>query len=241
MTSRVFALPPLVPGDVVLLDPQESHYLVRVRRARPGEAIEVFDGQSEACSGTLLDASTKGCKVRLEAPLSFPNVPRIELGIAMIDPKAALEVVSRACEGGAATITWLQTTRSFPSAPSAARLERVLRAALRQCGRRAPPRVCGPVEVTRWLEEPSNDAAWFASEEDRLDRDAQVPEWDAGERGARLLIGPEGGWTSEEARRFHTSGVAPLSLGPWILRTEVAVTAGLARLWGLIQAPRHAR
>jgi len=245
MTSRVFANAPLVPGEVIELDPQESHYLVRVRRVRPGAAVEVFDGHVGGCSGTLLDASVGACRVRLEAALAFPDVPAIELGVALIDPKAALDVVARACEGGAVALTWLQTARSFNAAPSAARLERVLRAAQRQCGRPTPPRILGPVTLADWLAEATDRPTWFAAEHERLDPAAQATESKDASRGARLLIGPEGGWTSEESRRFHTSGVRPLSLGPWILRTEVAVTAGLARLWnregGLIQAPRHAR
>src|SRR5690606_17320200 len=164
MTSRVFANAPLVPGGVIELGPQESHCLVRVRRVRPGAAVEVFDGHVGGCSGTLLDASVGACRVRLEAALAFPDVPAIELGVALIDPKAALDVVARACEGGAVALTWLQTARSFNAAPSAARLERVLRAAQRQCGRPTPPRILGPVTLADWLAEATDRPTWFAAE-----------------------------------------------------------------------------
>jgi 16S rRNA (uracil1498-N3)-methyltransferase len=43
-----------------------------------------------------------------------------------------------------------------------------------------------------------------------------------------LLIGPEGGWTTEERSEFTAAGWAPVSLGPSILRAETAALAALA-------------
>jgi len=50
-----------------------------------------------------------------------------------------------------------------------------------------------------------------------------------------LLIGPEGGFTPEEALMAKQAGFAPLLLGPRVLRTETAALAGitaLQTLWG---------
>jgi 16S rRNA (uracil1498-N3)-methyltransferase len=43
-----------------------------------------------------------------------------------------------------------------------------------------------------------------------------------------LLIGPEGGLTEAEDQRARDAGLHPVSLGPFVLRTEIAVTAALA-------------
>jgi 16S rRNA (uracil1498-N3)-methyltransferase len=45
-----------------------------------------------------------------------------------------------------------------------------------------------------------------------------------------LLIGPEGGWTGAERTRAREAGWSPVSLGPYILRTETAAIAALAVL-----------
>lgn len=54
-------------------------------------------------------------------------------------------------------------------------------------------------------------------------------------RGTRavLAIGPEGGFTAYEARRLEEKGFAPFSLGPRVLRVDVAVpyAVGQAEQW----------
>ena len=40
-----------------------------------------------------------------------------------------------------------------------------------------------------------------------------------------LLVGPEGGFTEEEAGRLIAAGAKPVSLGPRIMRTETAALA----------------
>jgi 16S rRNA (uracil1498-N3)-methyltransferase len=46
--------------------------------------------------------------------------------------------------------------------------------------------------------------------------------------GVRLLVGPEGGFTQEEAEAAGKQGAALASLGPNILRTETAAIVGAA-------------
>ena len=43
-----------------------------------------------------------------------------------------------------------------------------------------------------------------------------------------VLLGPEGGLTPAEDGRARDAGLRALSLGPFVLRTEVAVTASIA-------------
>jgi 16S rRNA (uracil1498-N3)-methyltransferase len=53
-----------------------------------------------------------------------------------------------------------------------------------------------------------------------------------------LLIGPEGGFTTDEANVAVQAGFIPVLLGPRVLRTETAAIAGIAALqtlWGDFQ------
>jgi 16S rRNA (uracil1498-N3)-methyltransferase len=43
-----------------------------------------------------------------------------------------------------------------------------------------------------------------------------------------LLVGPEGGWTSDELNVFVASGLTPVRLGATILRIETAAVAAAA-------------
>jgi len=43
-----------------------------------------------------------------------------------------------------------------------------------------------------------------------------------------LAIGPEGGWTPGELKKFTQSGWKPATLGPTVLRAETAAIAAVA-------------
>lgn len=47
------------------------------------------------------------------------------------------------------------------------------------------------------------------------------------QQGIALIIGPEGGFESDELEQMSKLGIAFASLGPWVLRTETAVIAAL--------------
>jgi RsmE family RNA methyltransferase len=46
-----------------------------------------------------------------------------------------------------------------------------------------------------------------------------------------LAIGPEGGWIDAEVRSLGNAGLAPVDLGPRILRTETALAVLVGRLF----------
>lgn len=240
MAYRVFAEGPLTAPDELTLSPEESHYLVRVRRAHAGDEVEVLDGRGAAFDGVVVTTDTKACGIRLLRVRPPLRVPPIDLGIAIIDPKAALDALARACEGGATAVTWLETERSMRTTPSPARIARVLRASMRQCGRDQAPSLSGPTPLSEWLER-ATSPGWIASAAQRLHDGAMADLIDLRAVGpVRLLIGPEGGWTTQEVALATASGFRPLPLGPWILRTEVAVTAALSRLLGPSPTLDHA-
>jgi 16S rRNA (uracil1498-N3)-methyltransferase len=54
---------------------------------------------------------------------------------------------------------------------------------------------------------------------------------DASKTGsAALAVGPEGGWTGEEAEWLAAAGAIPVTLGGRILRAETAALVGLTLL-----------
>lgn len=233
MTTRVFHEPGAwTPGLRLRLDGDESRYLLRVRRARPGQAIEVLDGQAEHWDARLVDTEERTAVVELlHARPGAPVVP-LELLLLVPEPKATVESLTHASELGA-TAVWLVVGDHSPGGvPSPERIARTLRAAQRQCGRTSPPRVHGPVSLAEALARTATWPGYVASAPDRLDSTPVSVDPDV---GARLLIGPEGGLSGAERDVAREAGLRPLALGPWILRTPTAVTAGLARLQGAAQ------
>jgi len=107
-------------------------------------------------------------------------------------------------------------------------------AACEQCGRNTVPRVLPVKSFMNWLAEPVIEAeSRFllspAAPPQRL-RDRARPQGQI-----TLLIGPEGGWNSEEVLAATVAGFELFGLGPRVLRTETAAVAALAAIqtmWG---------
>jgi 16S rRNA (uracil1498-N3)-methyltransferase len=225
MTLRVFTSEALAAGGEIVLDREESHYLTRVRRAAVGEAIEVLDGRGSVHTAHVVTVDPHAARVHLGDPSCVPQPEPLELALGLPDPAATLEAVTLACEAGATVISLVRCERSHPAVPSGPRLHKVVRAALRQCGRPGPPTIRDPLDLDAWLAE--RDAGVFAWVSAR-DEVTPFPRLDHLDR--RVLVGPEGGLTDDEARRAQARGLVPIGLGPWVLRTPTAVVAALTRV-----------
>lgn len=227
MSLRLFvAAGAAKPGARVDLDEDESHYLRRVRRARDGARVDLLDG-SASWSATVIGGDSRRSSVEVLERLPEPVPARaLTLLLGLPEPQAALDAITGAIELGASRVVLMTCARSQGSAPSPARIERVVRASQRQCGRPSAPAIVGPLPLTA-APEAASGARFFAWEalrggDDRLVLAAGAP--------ASFAVGPEGGFTSAEATALEAAAFTPLALGPWTLRTETAALVGLARL-----------
>lgn len=229
MSLRAFISPDptLAPGSPVTLCDDESHYLARVRRAKSGAACELLDRGGKAYAARIEDTNPKACRVVIESILPTPTPgPAKELWLGLPDAPALLAALSRATELGATRVLLLSSRYSQGRMPSAPRIARCLDAAMRQCGRPEAPPVQGPLSLEAALAAPYTGDSWVASPAADVPLQGTVPVI----RAQRVAIGPEGGFSQEEQQALHTAGFLPLRLGPFVLRTEVAVTAALAMI-----------
>ncbi|MEM7157446.1 MAG: RsmE family RNA methyltransferase [Myxococcota bacterium] len=231
MSLRVFHPPgDWEVGQTLTLDGDESRYVLRVRRAGPGTALQVLDGQAQAWDATVAEVRGRTAMVELHAALPSPPSVPLHLLLAMPEPRATLEALTLACELGATDVHLVHGDHSPGGCPSPERMSKTLRAAQRQCGQPRPPRIHGPGALADALTATAAQPGFVASAPERHDP-APLPALDP-QLGARLLVGPEGGLSPAERSLAREAGLRSLSLGPWVLRTPTAVTAGLARLRG---------
>ncbi len=127
------------------------------------------------------------------------------------------------------------TQRTVVDKLKADRLRAHMIEAAEQCERTALPILDEPVKLAALLREwPADRALIFADEEGGVPMAASVKPGPAA-----ILIGPEGGFTSEERAAIKAVPQAVgVSLGPRILRADTAMAAAVALWMGLAGTAR---
>jgi 16S rRNA (uracil1498-N3)-methyltransferase len=229
MTIRIFHERGLAVDERATLSADESHYAARVRRAAIGDELVLLDGR--ALHRVVVEAIGERCEVRCVEVVATAQPEPLELWLGVPDPTAVLASITAACELGATRIVLVRCRFSPTALPSDTRIEKVVRAAQRQCGRPVAPAIEGPVALSDALASSAAPLGAFAWEQLRGPASELGPD-----TGRRLLVGPEGGLADDEAQACRARGMLAISLGPWTLRTETAVAAGLARLQATARA-----
>jgi 16S rRNA (uracil1498-N3)-methyltransferase len=228
-TWRVLATGASGPGALVELSEEESHHVARVLRLREGEVVGVFDGEGREWSGSLLSVGSRVTVLLGDEKRGGvdPTLP-VALWQGLCRPERMDWLVQKGTELGMSSLTPFHAGRSEVGRLSPSRIDRLRRIALEACkqsGRRILPRIGDLVPLPpqtpggfeAWLLHPGPGSEPIAR---RLAR--RRPE------GVWIAVGPEGGFTGEEAGILNAAGWSPCSLGPRVLRTETAGPVALA-------------
>ena len=225
--------------DRVTFDRDESHHLARVLRLRAGDSVVAVDGSGREftvrldtlapeAAGTIVGVVARN----MESPFPITLVQGLPKG-------DKLEAVIRAAtELGVARIAPALTTRSIVRLDAAraasrlARWQRVAREAAKQSGRSELPAIEPPRPLAEWIAEPANERAlrlclW---EEERMPLADALATLAPTPTSAVVIVGPEGGLTSDEIAVARLAGWRVAGFGPRLLRTETAGPAVIATL-----------
>ena len=220
----------IVSGKAIL-EGNQAHHLLHVKRANKGEKIEVTD------SGT-----SYLCMIEEIEPLSILVLEQIqtrrELDIHLSLAFAALKgdhndlIVLKGTELGVDTFIPFLSSRCIvkPTSPEDNKILRYRKIAVegaKQCRREAIPNVTSYKKLEDVL---SSDAEikLFAYEEMSGGSDTIISACKNMKKGQTVLfvVGPEGGFSHEEARLALDYDFTLVSLGKRILRAETAAIFG---------------
>lgn len=240
---RAFCAPATTEPSEIVLSPEESHHLVVVNRAKPGDTVVAFDGRGTEwiCELTSDRKNTATLKVRFHQK-SKPLLYEITLGQALPKGPSMDAIVRKATEIGAIRIVPLESERTqvhLEGDRSDKKIDKWQTAALeaaKQCGNPFLPEVTPIQKAGHFMEtargydlkliaslQPGakslkNVLAAFQSAHGRVPKKVL---W---------LIGPEGDFTPAEMSLAKSSGFEPITLGPLVLRCETAATYALSVL-----------
>ena len=236
MADRFF-LADLRPNELAILEGDEAHHLARVRRLASGDVVELFDGKGLAVRSEIVEVRKSAVTLRPLEILPVPAEPA-QLTLAVAVPKGERFgwLVEKAVEVGVARLVPILAERSTVD-PRGSKLERLRRTVLessKQCGRSRLMTLEDPRRFDDYLAAERASRRFFAHPGAAAilsvlaTGDARSP--------AAVLIGPEGGFTEEEAARAGSAGWTPVGLGVTIMRIETATLAAAALVMAYAEA-----
>ena len=218
----------------------ENFLHARALRLKNGEHIIVCDGAENDyhCIVTLVSKARIGLEV--VSSKSNKAEPQISVTLFQALPKTKKmhDVIENCVPLGISSIVPVITTRCLANYDSkesnkTERWHKTSEAAAKQSGRGTVPIVKKIMEIDDAIDYAKQFDAVFVcyEDEDKLSLNRffsnNLPEKPG---SIAFFIGPEGGFTDYEIKLFKNAGIPAVSLGPRILRTELAGAAVLSAI-----------
>ncbi len=213
---------------LVPVEGNAAHYLLSVMRVKEGDTVLLFDGRNGEWAARAESLRRRDLVLRCVAQTrALETVPDFWLCAAPIKKGRIDLVAEKACELGVSRLVPVRTERSVVDKVNLDRLQAHLVEAAEQCGRTALPQLAEIIALPRLLQDwPAERTLFFADEQGGEPMRAAFA---ANPGPAALLVGPEGGFTTQERGLIRALPAArAISLGPRILRAETAAIAATA-------------
>lgn len=236
------------------LDEDESRHASGVLRMSVNDDCLAFDGRGGEARCRVLKVSKRVVELQIVERLDTDRELSKKTHFAVALPKGDRQktLIDFLVPLGVHSFQPLVTKRGVAQPVDAAltRLRRSVLEASKQCGRNRLMKVLEPLDLTQLVKptcaeanaasaslEPNRrsegtgqddlaatDLRIFAHPYGNTKRLNELQSVASLARSVRVLIGPEGGFTEEESQALRTAGWTATSLGPRILRVEVAAT-----------------
>jgi 16S rRNA (uracil1498-N3)-methyltransferase len=208
---------------------------ILVLRLHVNEQIMLFNGDSYQYCATIIELSRKQCKLKIinkqigivQSPIS------IELLMCIIASDQMNNVIKKAVELGIKTITPIVSdfSQRIVRDRIVGRLEhweKIIISSCEQCGRNYIPTINSPITFTEMLATKDDTDKFILSP--YSDSLMNAPTNSARSLSAKILIGPEGGFSEQELMQATQANFIPLKLGDVIMCSDTAVIAGITYL-----------
>ncbi|MBI3229891.1 MAG: 16S rRNA (uracil(1498)-N(3))-methyltransferase [Burkholderiales bacterium] len=236
-----FYVPETLEIGLRLALPTALAHHVQVLRLQVGDVISLFHGDGGEYGASIIAIEKKQVSVEIKtfAPTEIELPYALTLAQALPESSKMDWIIEKAVELGVAGIQPLAAQRSVQKL-SAERAEKrfthwqgIIIAASEQCGRNRLARLAPLASVEQWLSQQDLHKRVLLSPR----AETTLADWARHHppQALTLMIGPEGGFSSQEEDLALAHGALAFGLGPRVLRTETAGLAALASLqavWG---------
>lgn len=235
--QRYFVDPKQMSETSVTITGEDVNHMVKVMRFRVGEKVICCNGEGRDVLAAIEELSPDEVHLHVLEELTKSRELPVEVTIAQGLPKGDKMdwIIQKGTELGAFSF-WPFRSRytvvKLDEKKEKKRVERwgkIAKEAAEQSHRSHIPHISNPLGWKELLAKAKSfDYALFAYEKDEeTPLSLALKEIPAG-ASILLIIGPEGGFSEEEAREADQAGMKWVSLGRRILRTETASLYGLS-------------
>ena len=222
----------------LIIDGSLFHRIIKVLRMTVGEQFILFDGLGSESIFQIKEISKNtflAVLVNSERKINIPSLPNVTLGIGILKLQKFDFVIQKCTEIGIRTIIPLFTERTIIRPPlknqKFVRWNSIAKAAAEQSKRIVIPEVLEAVPFKEYISNLREDHYTIMpyENETNLQLSDVLTKMKISEKGINLIIGPEGGFSSEEVLLAHQKNIKIVTLGSAILKAETAaiVTSAL--------------
>ena len=238
--ARCFIPPSDWSRNDVSLDEHESHHLLHVLRVKPGDKVEVFNGEGGTGIAAVESAVRGAVMVRFLERVERKR-PAVRFALIQAVPREQKMdlIIQKATELGAAVILPVTTEHAVVHVKAdrregkRERWEKIALNAAKQCGTAWLPRIAPAQTLSAFLAgERRIDALLVCALDEKTVpiRDAIQSIKDRSISSVGVLVGPEGDFSAAEMEAIRAAGTISVSLGDSVLRTETAAIYALGVL-----------
>jgi len=227
----------IVADEIVLKDENAAHAFVL--RLAIGEEVVICDGSAIDYHCVITSCTKLETRAKVVHKLQNMSEPSIAITLFQALPKAGKmdEIVEKCTQLGISRIVPVITARcitkiSDRDIKKINRLQKIAQSAASQSQRGKIPQINSAVTFETALQEAkAHDAIFVCYEaEEQLSLRAFLQGQSQSLSSVAFFIGPEGGFEDNEIAKFKENGVATVSLGARILRTELAGVVVLSNI-----------
>ena len=223
---------------VIEITGDDAHHLMHVMRAKEGQKVIVVDAENQVARMAMSAFREGAVTLTLQERLAADTESPIALVLAQCLLKADKMdlVVQKAVELGAVGVIPVRSQNCVvrydakKAAARRGRWQKIADEAAKQCGRTALLSVAAVTDLNDFLQQNAASAEtelifFYENEQDQTVKSylSQVQA-----KRIVLLVGPEGGFSLDEAAAVAAASGHSVTLGPRILRAETAALTALA-------------
>lgn len=229
--KRVYLRVPLLQNNILTLDKDYMHYLKIVLRFKVGTTFRVFNREDGEYLAEIYDIQNKFMKIKILNLLrTFELQSELILGISIIKPDKMLYAINMATQLGVTKIIPLVAERCQLQSINIEKFEKCIIEATEQSERLNPPVLKDVMSLGEYNNILGQEGIIIYANEMEL-KENSIKKIRTFPSRVSIIIGPEGGFTEQEVKRFLSwNNAYSVSLGCNILRTETAVAVGLAQI-----------